>query len=331
MFKKIMLLGAMFCSFVGNSQGLNIEQLPNEFSINAHWFSLTTSFSIEAENLKIGTVHRRFFSTSLYQYDFYDIHDHLNASGRMRWLSFFATFDVTDVNDQLIGRVENKFAWFFPTFHIISPEEVIQAVASLNIWETTYTVTDPISKKTIATMHRSFFRLKDDWKVEIINRELFLEKKIDPRLFVIVMVFQSDLDAETDWDESDWDAETDWDEVEQMNSYQPVLAVGGIEETCNKGSKNLKTEIKIQRTNLQKYSGILNTVEPHEDDFESVDLFVTAKMEEENQPAEIMADKSTILRREFEMLLPLFEGDELSLAQKSALFIMLDHHLNSIK
>lgn len=113
----------------------------------------------------------------------------------MRWLSLVAVFDVSDSKGQPLGRVEEKPTLIIPVFRIFSPANVILAEATLTSFGTTYNIVDPLSNKTIATLHRDFFRLKDDWTVKIVNRELFIQKNIDPRLFILITAFQTDREA----------------------------------------------------------------------------------------------------------------------------------------
>jgi uncharacterized protein YxjI len=168
--------------------------LPDEFYVTQHWLSLTSGFDIETNTLKLGTVHRRFFSWTT-QYDFYDTNGELDATAKSRFWSLGASFDVWDINDHAIGRVDQKLLTFFPTYQIISNTDEVLAKAKMNLWGTTYYVTDPNTSLEIAQIYRSFFRLKDDWTVKIVNRNLYEAKSIDPRLFVTLAVFQSDVDT----------------------------------------------------------------------------------------------------------------------------------------
>lgn len=192
MFKKIVLSLLTSC-FVLVSVNASQITMPDEFYVISRWMSLTRTFDIETKQYRLGYVHRKFFSL-LPQYDFYDLTDQLQAKARMRFFSFGAIFDVTDAADAPIGTVEQKVFTFFPTFTMISPAGEILATAKLNFWGTRYTITSPLFQQPIATLYRPFFRLKDDWTVSILEREAFLGSKIDPRLFIVVMAFQTDMD-----------------------------------------------------------------------------------------------------------------------------------------
>jgi uncharacterized protein YxjI len=165
--------------------------LPNQFKITQRWLSLTNDFDVETEQYKFGYVHRELLSLTL-NYGFYDIYDHLEARAVARFFSLGFTFDVFDDLGQPLGIVQEKVLSFYPTFDILSPTGEILANATTNFWGTEFVLTDPITHQPMVTLTRSFFRLKDDWNVSITNPSLFYQRHIDPRLFILVVVFQSD-------------------------------------------------------------------------------------------------------------------------------------------
>lgn len=184
------LLGMLF--FAKMAIAAEPSALPKEFNVTQHWVSLTVSFDIETVAQKMGCVHRRLLSLRP-QYDFYDHQGNLKAIARMRWFSFGPVFDVVNDKEESLGRVEERIFTFFPTFDIIANDGRILAVATLNFWGTTYTLVEPQSGVEMATLHRSFFRLRDNWTVTILKPELV--DKINPELFITVMAFQTDLDS----------------------------------------------------------------------------------------------------------------------------------------
>lgn len=311
--KKILFLcAALFCA--AESQADPIEsQFPTEITVTKHWFSWSTDFSISTKDMKLGTVHRKFLT---FEYQFFDNDEKLQASGRMRWFTWPIVFDVNDAEEQPIGRVEEKFSWFFPTFQFISPANMIQAEASLNFWRTTFTVVDPLSEEVIATMKRSFFRLKDDWTINIHNSDLFLQKEIDFRLFVVVMAFQTDREA--------------W-QRQKNKSLPSGYASVSSNEPKEKTDADISDSVEGIRTELEALRGSINPVEPKEEDFEAVDAIVTKTLSEESGNVNLDDASLSQLERGYKILLPLLTKDGLSPSQKSALFLMMDHHLKSIK
>lgn len=175
-------------------------ELPEEFYVTQRWISLTTTFDVATNTQKLGTVDRTFFSLR-YEYNFYDFNNAHQAKARMRWFTFGAIFDVTDADGKILGSVNERILTLFPTFEIVSPSGEILAIASMNLWGTEYSLKDPASNQEIANLSRPFFRLKDNWTVKVTNPSLLAEKKIDPRLFITVMAFQTDMDT---WKNRDW-------------------------------------------------------------------------------------------------------------------------------
>lgn len=228
----------------------------------------------------------------------------------MRWFTWPSIFDVTDAEEQPIGRIEEKYSWFLPTFQFITPSNFIQAEASLNFWGTIYTVVDPSSEEIIATMSRSFFRFKDDWTINIHNRNIFSQKEIDFRMFVVVMAFQSDRDA--------WRRQIN--SLRSMNARDSAVT----DVTTSKPIEGIRTELEAIRDSI-------NPIEPTEEDFEEVDVIVTNKLNEEGKEPDQEDESLSKLERGYKVLLPLLTQDELSARQKSALFLMMNYHLQSLK
>lgn len=315
MIKYIPLLLGVFCCFSSNSQAIEInELLPEEFKVTQHWFSWTNTFSIGTKDYNLGTVSRSLLSWSYVQYDFYDNVEVLQASGKMRWLSWGAVFDVEDANKAPLGRIEEKFSWFFPSFSFISPENVIQAEAHLNFWGTTYTVIDPLSGQTIALMHRDFFRIKDDWTVKIVNQELFLKKEIDPRLFVIVMAFQTDKDK--------WGNDNNFKYDITSSSFEEVQTTDLAKKIENKLKSPESNLLSLVEFNKEK----LKDITLADEDFEWVDSLFTKKSLELEENFEILN-----LEEESTVILSLFQEENLSPAQQKAFWLILESRLNGTR
>ena len=168
------------------------NRIPDKFYVSEHWISLTTSYDIDTDTQKVGTLYRRFFSFLL-TYDFYDPFDNKIAYARSKFFSFNAHFDVYDHNENYLGAADERLFAFFPTFDVFARDGYTKlATASMNFWGTTFTIYDPLTKKEMATMYRSFFRLKNNWTFKVTNRALFDQKGIDPRVLMTVIAFQGD-------------------------------------------------------------------------------------------------------------------------------------------
>lgn len=193
--KKIGLLSALLFLQSSSLSAVTLEDIPNHFKVRQHWLSLTSTYDIEAKNHLIGTLYRKFFSL-MYTYEFYDAFEVEQAIARARFLSWTAHFDIYDTQDHLLGMAKEKFFSFFGSFDILSPDNRLQATANLNLWGTQFTMIDPVTRETMAIMTRPFLRLKHDWNIKMINRQLIEERQIDPNVLLTVIAFQGDKE---DW------------------------------------------------------------------------------------------------------------------------------------
>lgn len=294
MLKKLFTSCLAVCALTtGIVQAILPERVPNEFTVKERWLSWTTDFDIETKQFKLGYVHRKLFSLAI-EYDLHEMDDSLLAKARMRWFSWGATFDVEDNFEIPLGRVEEKIFTFFPTFEIISPKNEVLAIAKMNFWGTTYTLRDPVTSEPLATLSRPFFRLKDNWTAKIVNPELFHQKQIDPRLFIILMAFQTDRDT--------------WTQAQMANN--------SVEWKDNYGGRKLfSTDEPEEQEDLT------------EEDLKQIDLLTTRILTEaeENEPQ--VVDEQKRLQKGTAILRSLLESEALSPTQKNA----LHHLLNGIQ
>lgn len=189
--KLIILLILIQTSVYGSSEIV----IPDEFTVTKRWFSFTSDFDLQSKEGYVGYVHRKFFSPVL-RYDLYDAQGDLLATAKMQCFSWGALFVITDADNNSLGRVEERIVNYFDTFDIIDAHGETQVVAALNFLGTTYTLTDPVTEVAMAYLSRPlFFRVKDVWTSHLLSKEIFYNKKIDPRLFLIAMAFQSDRDT----------------------------------------------------------------------------------------------------------------------------------------
>ncbi len=177
---------------INSSFALKNTEIPDELYITEHWISLTTGYDIGTKTQKLGTLYRKFFSFLL-TYEFFDPFDNKLAYARSKFFSLTAHFDVYDNYENLLGAADEKLFAFFPTFDIYAQDGYTKlATATMNFWGTTFTIYDPVTDKEMATLYRSFFRLKNDWTFNITNRNLFNQKGIDSRVLMTVIAFQGD-------------------------------------------------------------------------------------------------------------------------------------------
>jgi uncharacterized protein YxjI len=302
MFKKLFSVFILFCLFT-RAEATFLEEFPREFFVKQHWLSWTTTFDIETAQMKLGTVHRKFLSLSPVRYDYNEI---LQASATMRWLSWGATFDVFDANNGPIGTVEQRIFTFFPTFEIHSPQGYILAIATMNFWGTTYTIRDPVTQEPFATLWRPFFRFKDDWTVILTNPDLYLQKQIDPRLFILVTAFQTDKDA--------WAAERNRVIQDNLDIFNEEALAGPI------ARESLKPR-RVFRKQLEGYRSKIGALVATEAELASADQKVTEKLQRVDAIPKNDLDRFV---KGFAVIQPLLESEEVTVAEKNALLTLFE-------
>jgi hypothetical protein len=72
------------------------------------------------------------------------------------------------------------------------------ASATMNFWNTEFSIYDPVTNEKMAVLSRPFLRYKNNWTVHITNPTLFHAKEIDPRVLLTVLAFQGDRE---DWED----------------------------------------------------------------------------------------------------------------------------------
>lgn len=193
---KKMLSMLTLCLLLATTGVQAQSYFPDEVTVKEHWISYTKSYDIETKTNKLGTLYKRFFSFRL-TYDFYDPMNVKTATAKARFFSFGAHLDIYDSNNAVLGSVEEKIFTFFPTFEVIAPDSSTKlARAEMNFWGTKFYIYDPATKQEMAVMSRPFFRLKNDWTIQITNRGLFDQKNIDQRVLMTVLAVQGEIE---DW------------------------------------------------------------------------------------------------------------------------------------
>lgn len=312
MFKKL-LFAAML--FVCNLNFVNSMELPEEFFVKQRWFSFTNHFDIETKQLKLGCVHRKLLSLTP-QYLLHDYNDRLQAYAKMRFFAFGAIFDVYDEFDSRIGIVEERIFTFFPTFDMYSTTGFHIAKAKMNFWGTIYTITDPLSERVVATLSRSFFRLRDNWTVNIIDPGFCQERHLDPRFFIVVMAFQTDLDY---WRARRVNFDNDLNSLNEEISF-------ATEEKFH----NLKYQISQYSEEFGNYNPsdeeITNIEEIVEKHFQS--LAIANDYDYSIEGISAKWNDKIRLEKGISTLLPLLSSDTLSYTQKCTLYTLIEQTVN---
>lgn len=312
MIKKILLLSTLtLCTYFTLKADQTIE-IPNKFYVKQHWFSLTNTFDIESKDKKFGTIHRKLFSLTP-QYLFYDVNQEIHAIAKMRFFKLGATFDIFDREGLSLGKVDEKILTFFPTFDFYRADGYLAAKAKLNFWGTKYTVKDQDTEEVIAYLERSFFRFKDRWTVTIVNPNLFAEKQMDSRMFILVMAFQTDRDH--------------WSKYRYQSSKDMEMALKT--ENLSFTGNSLPQAFEQYRLALEAHKEFIVMTQPTEVEIEELETMVENYLEQTAEMDEIHEERTQekILERGISLLIPLLDSPDLSPGIKSALFLLLETQL----
>lgn len=308
------------------------KTLPKEFYVKERHCALTRTFDIESKVFKLGSVVKHFFSLTP-TYTLYDVQGEEQARARARFFAIRTIVDVTNVNDEPIGMVEEQFSWFHPTFRIIDKEGRILARAQLNFWGTKFTFTDPLDDElVIASLSRPFFRLPmlgQRWTAEIDDNYVQLFSGDNALLFSLVAVYQTDAERHRQF------------QREVMARRKPTAA---LKMVPNLNEERL-IEFHCLLEMLHSYADCYEDLEPSDEDIAFVEAYVDDLM------AEIYGDDVVEMPCAFDALtpqeqvdqegerrleslvmslgtlLPLLDPDneDLTDGQKCALYHMLEH------
>lgn len=300
-----------------------MEEIPDEFYVREHYYSLTTSYDVKAKNQKLGTIYRRFLSFLL-TYDFYDSFGNQSAYARSRFFSWKAHFDIFDMESRPIGVVEEKFTFFFPTFDIYGRDGYSKkAHAEMNFWGTHFEIYDVVTGEIIVEMKRPFFRLKNDWIITIKNRELFNARDIDPRLLMIVLAIQCDIEKwQRENRERDNNKQGDSNymklqSVSENKATEPDLMakeINEIEEKITQIIKNqgIYTQPMLDNKGLEVLS---NRLQAEFDKTQTINNAIETNVEKVNDFAEFCLNKA--------------ESSATSSSEKAGILFLLKTHLDS--
>lgn len=297
-----------------NSNSLYADnEVPNEFYITEHWISLTTSFDIETKTHKLGTLYRKFFSFLL-TYEFFDPFDNQIATARSKFFSYTAHFDIYDRNERFLGYAEERIFTFFPTFDIFGRDGSTKlARAAMNFWGTTFTIYDPVTDLEMATMHRPFFRVKNNWTISITDRALFERKNIDFRVLMIVLAFQGDRE--------------NW-EKDQNNSLNKKRELTHSNNAALIVSDSQITALKSRIATVSQQSGLDNVQKPDETTLEQIAI----ELEKDYNNTQANTDATTQTAQErlssfIDYSLHLIDSTDMPAAKKKAIVYLLKMRL----
>ncbi|HSW86997.1 MAG TPA: hypothetical protein VLG49_05820 [Rhabdochlamydiaceae bacterium] len=173
----------------------NVLHFPQTFTVKEKGFSWNPRFEIEAESEKIGCVQKKLISLGS-NFKFSSADGELLATTKAHYYSWGITADVYDGLNHSIGWIEEKIpTWFSPgRFHIFNTDLSLVAVARMNFWGTKFMIQDPHAQfRTVAVISRPWLRcFKNKWTIRILDPESISPDRIDPRMLILTVVYQSD-------------------------------------------------------------------------------------------------------------------------------------------
>lgn len=174
-----------------------INRLPDEFTVVERFLALTDTFDVSTDLGPFAIARKRLFSLSTS----FDLEDDLGrplASAKARFFEWGTVADVWDPDGLNIGKIEEVVWRILPwaEYKVYDAQDRLAAIAKMNIWGTHFDLFHPDQPEHIyASIERPFIRVfRDYWTVQVRDYAIFEEKTIDPRLLVMLAVFQTDKD-----------------------------------------------------------------------------------------------------------------------------------------
>ncbi len=193
--KKWLLI--LIAAFSASLSAENIR-LPEEFTIVERFFTLFSTFDVSTDLDTFAVARKRLLSLTT-SFDLEDARQQPIATASARFFAWGTVADVTDPNGEKIGWIEEDVLRIIPwaEYRIFNRENQLAAIARMNFWGTCFELYPPDHPEEVyATISRPLIRiLRDYWTVQIHNLPIFEENIIDPRLLIILAVFQTDKDA----------------------------------------------------------------------------------------------------------------------------------------
>jgi len=197
MFCKLLLLTLLSSSAFGV-----ITRLPEEFFVKERLFSLLSRFDVTSDLEPLAVASKRLLAFTP-SFDLEDANSQPLASASSRFFSWGTIADITDPGGKPIGRIEEEVWRIFPwaEYRLFNASNALIAIAKMDPVGAEFVLFHPDAPEHIyATISRPlihFFR--DSWTVRIFDYQVFEENLIDPRLLVMLSVYQTDKDNRDRW------------------------------------------------------------------------------------------------------------------------------------
>lgn len=187
---KILISLFLFCHACAE-----VFKLPAEFFVTERLIALTSTFDIADASITMAKATKRCFALTS-AYDLENADSQPMAKATARFFSWGTIADVTDSEGRKIGCIEENLWKILPwaQYRIFNAENQLVAIATMNFCGTYFTLHDPdFSERVFAIMSRPFIRCcRDAWTVQIVDKEIFEKGWVDPRLLVLLAIYQTD-------------------------------------------------------------------------------------------------------------------------------------------
>lgn len=175
-----------------------IHRLPEQFHVQERFLALTSTFDVNTEIGESFIVARKRFFSLTTTFDLEDAHQIPIATANSRFFAWGTVADVFDPAGRKIGWIEEELFRILPwaEYRVFNHQNQWIANAKMNFWGTEFELSAPDNETCVfATISRPLLRLfRDTWTVQIKNYAVFEEGIIDPRLLVILAIYQTDKD-----------------------------------------------------------------------------------------------------------------------------------------
>ncbi len=173
-------------------------RIPEEFTITERLFSPISTFDVRTDLAPVAVVRKRILSLTS-TFDLEDPFERPIATAQSRFFAWGTVADVAEPNGEKIGWIEEDVLRIIPwaEYRVFNKDNQLAAIARMNFWGTSFELYHPDRPEEIyASISRPFIRIfRDDWTVQIRNLSVFEQNIIDPRLLILLAVFQTDKDA----------------------------------------------------------------------------------------------------------------------------------------
>lgn len=174
-----------------------LTRLPDEFQVVERFFSLSSTFDMNTEVGPFAVARKRFFSLTTC-FDLEDMNERPLATATSRFFAWGTVADVVDPLGNKLGWIEEEIFRIIPwsEYKVFNSINQLVAIARMNFLGTEFELYHPDNAADIyAVISRPFFRcFRDDWTVQIKNYPIFEQGIIDPRLLIVLAIYQTDKD-----------------------------------------------------------------------------------------------------------------------------------------